>query len=201
MESRIFETSSVKTDTVSGGTTPTTPATPVGRRGFPRSALRETGQVIVEMILVLPIFFLLLFMIMESGNLAFQTIVVHHAAYEAARIGSLVAGCRPGDAARDCSPDEGAATAAGMDVLCEGDLNDNKFFSSCAGLTYDVDIVPNNTMDPQAQTTHNDLEVTLTYRAPLIFPMTSIVLAEPKGSGKRTITARLRMPIESPLFR
>ena len=57
-----------------------------------RARTKRAGQVTVELLLVLPVFMLLLFFIMELGNLAYQTILVHHCAYELARIGSLVAG-------------------------------------------------------------------------------------------------------------
>ena len=56
------------------------------------SSLKRAGQVTVELLLVLPVFMLLLFFIMEMGNLGFQTILAHHCCYELARIGSLVAG-------------------------------------------------------------------------------------------------------------
>ena len=62
------------------------------------SALVRRGQVTIELLLVLPVFMLLLFFIMEMGNMGFQTILAHHCAYELARIGSLVAGPHGGAA-------------------------------------------------------------------------------------------------------
>ncbi len=44
-----------------------------------------------------------------------------------------------------------------------------------------------------------DLVCTGSEDVPLIFPISSIVLAKPAGSGTRMLTATVRMPIEQPL--
>ena len=49
------------------------------------------GQVLIEVLLILPVFMLLIFMIMQIGFFSFQAIVTHHGAYEVARIASLTA--------------------------------------------------------------------------------------------------------------
>ncbi len=50
---------------------------------------RRTGQVVVEMILILPVFLGIVFTIMEIGNVSFRLIVLNHATYEVARIGGM----------------------------------------------------------------------------------------------------------------
>ena len=60
------------------------------RTGARRKAAGK-GQVLVEVLLVLPVFLFVVFTIMEIGFLAFHTILIHHAAYESARFASLTA--------------------------------------------------------------------------------------------------------------
>ena len=50
---------------------------------------RESGQVVVEMLLILPVFLAMVFLIMETGNISFRLIVLNHATYEVARIGGM----------------------------------------------------------------------------------------------------------------
>ena len=108
---------------------------------------RRSGQVLVEMMLILPFFFLIIFGVMEIGNIAFQTIVAHHAAYEAVRVGSLVAACGP-EEAQTCSVNEGKAEVAGREVLCNGDPS---FFNGCANVEeWSVEAVDNAPVDQQA---------------------------------------------------
>ena len=49
---------------------------------------RRRGQVTVELMLILPVFMLLIFFVLEYGNLAYRTILLNHASYEFARIGA-----------------------------------------------------------------------------------------------------------------
>lgn len=156
---------------------------------------RRKAQVVVELMLVLPVFFLLLFLIMEIGNLAYQTILAHHAAYELARIGSLVAGPAGGSTG---SANRGLAEIKMRSVML-------KMFPRPGQAALDVGIQETGS-DPQAAAsggTHRneDLLVTLTYNARLIFPGSSFVLSDPpKQKRSRKIVVRLRMPIEKPVF-
>lgn len=160
-------------------------------RAAARSASRlfKAGQVTVELLLVLPVFMLLLFFIMEIGNLGFNTILAHHCAYELARIGSLVAG------------KNGAATGGGESLANQkmkavlGDM-----FPSTPGITVEGHMVQNPIpSDPQSGQQSMDWVVTLNYKARLIFPGSSAVFSDPpKGSRTKNIVVRVRMPVEQP---
>ena len=50
---------------------------------------RKRGQVTVELMLVLPVFMLVIFFVLEYGNLAYRTLILNHASYEFARIAAL----------------------------------------------------------------------------------------------------------------
>ena len=55
--------------------------------------------------------------------------------------------------------------------------------------------------DPQSGQMGEDILVTLTYPATLIFPGSSYFLSDPpKGSRKKKIIVRVRMPVEKPYF-
>ena len=156
---------------------------------------REKGQVLIEVLLMLPIFLLLVFSIMEIGHLAFRTILLHHAAYEVARIGSLTA--YPMTAAKGCSGpnlDNGAMESTRVKIL------------PASNGTYAP--VPHGFSDPQDCCPNYDLVVVLSDDVPMIFPMTGFIFA---GGGKgnpcgtapgntRRLCASVRMPIERPLF-
>lgn len=156
------------------------------------------GQVTVELLLVLPVFMLMLFFIMEMGSLAYQTILVNHCAYEMARIGSLVAG-PPGGSESDIS-NIGLASSKMRVVL-------GKMFRNSRNIKLSVRRVVTG-MDPQTMAgpnprrhTNEDLEVTLVFPAKLVFPGSSYFLADPPRSARtRKITVRVRMPIEKPVF-
>ena len=151
-------------------------------------AAKRAGQVTVELLLVLPVFMTMLFFIMELGNLAYQTILVHHCAYELARIGSLVAG-PPGGSTGDA--DCGKAQMK-MDSVKA------KMFANSGQIQLSATCVPTGKarQDPR---TNEDLLATLTFPAKLIFPVSSYWFAdEPKGRRIKNITARVRMPIEKP---
>ena len=52
---------------------------------------KRGGQVTAELMLILPVFMLMIFFVLEYGNIAYHMILANHASYEFARIGSLVA--------------------------------------------------------------------------------------------------------------
>ena len=157
-------------------------------RGFMSRAARA-GQVTVELLLVLPVFMLLLFFIMEMGNMGFQTILAHHCAYELARIGSLVAG------------PTGAGTGGGegmANMKMKSALG--KMFPSDPTVSVEGKLVQ-TLKDPQSGQMGEDLLVTLVYNGKLIFPGSSYFLSDPpRGSRKKRIVVMVRMPVEKPYF-
>jgi len=52
---------------------------------------KRGGQVTAELMLILPVFMLMIFFVLEYGNIAYHTLIANHASYEFARIASLVA--------------------------------------------------------------------------------------------------------------
>ncbi|MDA8131749.1 MAG: pilus assembly protein [Elusimicrobia bacterium] len=150
---------------------------------------KRAGQVTIELLLVLPVFLLLLFFIMEIGNLGFNVILAHHCAYELARIGSLVAGPN-GDGN---GGGKGLANMKMQNVL-------KQMFPHSPGISVDGDFhdnaIPN---DPQSGQQSQDWVVTLTYQARLIFPGSSYFLSDPpKGKRMKKIVVKVRMPVEKP---
>ena len=151
----------------------------------------KTGQVTVELMLVLPVFFLMLFFIMEIGNLGFQTILAHHCAYELARIGSLVAGPTGYDSS-DARSDMVRASRKMQAVAKQMFPNTNVRVEGRTQTT---------TRDNQADRWNEDLIVTLHYPAKLIFPGSSHVFADrPKEHRIKNLTVTVRMPIEKPFL-
>jgi len=151
-----------------------------------RYAAKRAGQVTVELMLVLPVFMLILFFIMEVGNLAYQTILVHHCAYELARIGSLVAGPNGGN------PSSGGNQLPKMkDTLKE-------MFPNSANIQLSAS-TENTLPDPQSHQNAQDLVVTLVYPAKLVFPGSSFFLSDrPRAQRIKRITVTVLMPIERP---
>ncbi len=128
------------------------------------------------MLLILPVFLGMIFMIMEIGYVSFRLIVLNHATYEVARVGGMTW----------FSPVGGPSKVAGVmqRILPEAV----------------VQCLPDKTMrDPQADQDNFDLVCTGTEDVALIFPISSVVLAKPARSGKRRLVAVVRMPIEQPL--
>ena len=165
---------------------------PVGPRAaaaYLARRLKRAGQVTIELLLVLPVFMLLLFFIMEMGNMGFQTILAHHCAYELARIGSLVAG------------PNGAGTGGGQSMAQQKMKSVlGQMFPSTPGVSVDGVLV-GTLKDPQSGQMGEDLLVTLIYPATLIFPGSSYVLSDPpKGAKKKRIIVKVRMPVEKPYF-
>ncbi|MFH1726342.1 MAG: TadE family protein [Elusimicrobiota bacterium] len=144
------------------------------------------GQVLIEVLVMLPVFLMVVFTVMEIGHLAFRTILLHHAAYEVARIGSLSAiavgapGCPPPVLQGDKMREVGNAILTNASVAAE----------------------PEETLtDPQEGCPHYDVVVTMTQRVTMIFPMTGLMLGSKEDRQARLLTAAVRMPIERPLFK
>ena len=161
------------------------------RRGPGRSGW---GQVTIELLLVLPVFMLLLFFIMEIGNMGFQTILAHHCAYELARIGSLSAGPDVAQASQGKGSDAGKANRMMKDAL-------QKMFPSSPNVRVEGRLVT-TIFDDQSKQMAEDLEVTLFYPAKLIFPGSSFALADnPKGRRIKRMQVKVRMPVEKPYWK
>lgn len=148
----------------------------------------KKGQVVVEMLLILPVFLTIIFSIMEMGRVAFWVLMLNHATYECARIGAMKA-----------TPFVGGGPM-NVDATLRNVME--RAWPNVPGSTELPTItsaaVPHPFSDNQSQFRNSDLVVTSSFKVPLIFPLASAFLAEPKGSGFRTITAEIRMPIEAP---
>ena len=137
---------------------------------------KRSGQVVVEMLLILPIFLGIVFTIMEIGYVSFQLIVLNHATYEVARVGGMTW------------------------LLPSGGIGKLNTLMASILPNATVSCTPDQTlMDPQAQLQNMDLVCTGSESVKLVFPISSIILAKPAGSGKRPLVATVRMPIEQPL--
>ncbi len=44
------------------------------------------GQTVIELIVVLPVFMMIIFVVLELGNIAYHTLIAHHISYERARV-------------------------------------------------------------------------------------------------------------------
>lgn len=144
------------------------------------------GQVTVELIMVLPVFMIMMFFVLEYGNIAYHTIIANHASYEFARIGSLVGSKKP----------SGSAERAVMQQKINAAKR--KVFGADSERIQVALKLETTGVDPMYQKhRHEDVIVTVTYPVRLIFPGTSYILAsEPKRLGIKKIQAVTRMPVE-----
>jgi len=148
------------------------------------------------MILILPLFLMLVFTIMELGHLAFQTLLLNHAAFELARIGSLSAAPQPNEG---FSPNMSRARN-----MMNGNLS-KMYPRRNTRLTERVEVT---LRDPQSKLNSSDLVVSLEHDCPLVFPMTHILLSNTNQKGfvmnrrsrTRMLSAEVRMPIQQPAF-
>ncbi|MEK7234483.1 MAG: TadE family protein [Elusimicrobiota bacterium] len=139
----------------------------------------RSGQVMVEMLLILPVFLTIIFSIMEIGYISFQLILLNHATYEVARIGGMTTTSPPG---HSCGK---------LDEIMKTII-----------LSASVSCGTEKTLtDPQSQQDNSDLIITGSNKIKLIFPISSVILSQPRGMGTRLIQAVVRMPIESPLIK
>jgi len=129
------------------------------------------------MLLILPVFLAMVFLIMETGNISFRLIVLNHATYEVARIGGM--------------------TWSNPSLGNNGKMNEKmRMILPQAVVTCGMEPT---LIDPQAEQLNSDLVCTGQEKVKLLFPMSSIILAKPAGSGMRALAATVRMPIEQPL--
>ena len=147
---------------------------------------RKRGQVTVELMLILPVFMLMIFFVLEYGNLAYRTIILNHASYEFARIGALVAVDKP----------SGNANRGVMMQKIE-QAKRKVFGQDAERLAVQVKVETTGIDPMYKKHRHQDVIVTTTYPVKLIFPGTSFILAdEPRREGIRKIRATARMPVE-----
>jgi hypothetical protein len=141
--------------------------------------------------LILPVFMMIIFVILELGNLAYHTILAHHVSYELARVGSLV-GVRKASGATDNSRVQGKMKEALNRIMGLRRAQQMQFAA----------VLQRTGVDPQVRRHVNeDLVVTLVYRVDLVYPLTSFIFAdEPKRLGIKRIRATVRMPVERPLL-
>ena len=147
-----------------------------------RKVSGRLGQVVVEMLLILPVFLTIVFTIPETGHIAFWMIVLNHATYEVARIGALKAGPKPGDMNVNVKDVTGEMRNL-MPTMIRGAKVESRKETTL--------------IDGQAGVQNYDLVVIATFDVPFVFPTSPIVLG--KGRRFRTIRATVRMPIEQPL--
>ena len=150
------------------------------------------GQTVIELIVVLPVFMMIIFVVLELGNIAYHTLIAHHISYELARVGSMV-GVKKASGQADESRMQGKMRNALSKMLGMADPGKKVRFSSK---------VVRTSNDPQVSFHHNeDLVVNIVYRVDLAYPLTSYVFAsEPKRLGILWLKANARMPIERPLL-
>lgn len=147
---------------------------------------KRGGQVTAELMLIMPVFVLMIFFVLEYGNLAYHTVIVNHASYEFARIGALVGVKKP----------SGMANRSVMTQKIE-QAKRKVFGADAEKVTVNVKVETTGVEPMYPKHRHQDVVVTVTYPVKLIFPGTSFLLAsEPKREGKRRIQAVARMPAE-----
>ena len=147
---------------------------------------RRGGQVTVELLLILPIFMLMIFFILEYGNIAYHTLLANHASYEFARIGAMVAVKEPSGKPNSWTVQQKISQAK------------RRVFGA-AGDRIKVSIKMETTgRDPfYSPHIHQDIVVELKYPIKLFFPGSSFILAsKPRKEGIRIIETEARMPVE-----
>ena len=147
---------------------------------------KRGGQVTAELMLIFPVFMLMIFFVLEYGNIAYHSIIATHASYEFARIGSLVAVKKPSG-----RPDRNV-------ISQKINQAKQKVFGSRAGsIGVSIKVETTGTDPMYKRHRHEDVIVTVTYPVRLMFPGTSYILAsEPRREGIRRVKTSARMPIE-----
>ena len=150
------------------------------------------GQTVIELIVVLPVFMMIIFVVLELGNIAYHTLIAHHISYELARVGSMV-GVKKASGQTDATRMQSKMRAALSKMLGMADPGKKVRFSSK---------IVRTSNDPQVKDHPNeDLVVNIVYRVDLAYPLTSYIFAsEPKKLGILWLKANARMPVERPLL-
>lgn len=161
----------------------------------------KSGQALVEVALIFPIFLIVVFGVMQMGHLAAMTIIVNHATFEIARIGAISSeGFRPGERASCSSAKVNVGKMTGMA---------RQIFERWPGEVVEPiqhRVVP-TLQDPEAKRPNCDLVVTLQYQLPLVFPFVNLFFAQPPLGGYdpdvgmyRLVVGESRMPLEVPIW-
>ncbi len=147
---------------------------------------KRDGQVTVELMLILPVFMLMIFFILEYGNIAYHTLLANHASYEFARIGAMVAVKEPSGQPNSNTVQQKISQAK------------RKVFGAGADKIKVSVKMETTGRDPlYAPHRHQDIVVAVKYPVTLVFPGTSFMLAsKPRNQGIRIIEATARMPVE-----
>ncbi len=146
----------------------------------------RAGQVTVELMLILPVLMLMIFFILEYGNIAYHTIIANHASYEFARIGALTGVKKP----------SGRPNVSTMLTKINA-AKQRVFGADAQRITVRVKVQSTGRDPLYSRHTHEDVIVTVMYPVRLAFPGTSWLLAsDPKKEGIRKIEATTRMPLE-----
>lgn len=139
-----------------------------------------------ELMLILPVLMLMVFFILEYGNIAYHTILANHASYEFARIGALVGTNKP----------SGKASTSTMRSKINA-AKQKVFGTDAQRITVQVKVQTTGTDPMYKRHRHEDVIVTVMYPVRLVFPGTSWLLASnPKRDGIRKVYATTRMPVE-----
>jgi len=147
---------------------------------------KRAGQITVELILILPVLMLMIFFILEFGNIAYHTILANHASYEFARIGALVGVNKP----------SGKSNKGTMASKINA-AKQRVFGADAQRIQVRVNVKSTGKDPMYKKHQHEDVIVTVIYPIRLAFPGTSWLLAtEPKRDGIRKISAVTRMPVE-----
>ena len=168
------------------------------------SKLLQNGQALVEIALIFPLFLIVVFGVMQIGQLAAMTIVVNHAAFEVARIGAITAklpeGGNQGVRCDNVQIDRARITRLARNI-----------FERWPGkLVEPLQMHKSPTLkdpDPEVDRRNCDFDLSIQYQMPLVFPFVNQFLAQPPDGGYdpevgmyRIITGQSRMPLEMPLW-
>lgn len=147
---------------------------------------KRAGQVTAELMLILPVLMLMIFFLLEYGNIAYHTIIANHASYEFARIGALVGTNKP----------SGKASTSTM-ISKINRAKQRVFGADAHRINVAVKLQKTGTDPMYKRHQHEDVIVTVIYPVRLIFPGTNWLLASnPKRDGVRKVRAVARMPVE-----
>ncbi|MFA6582755.1 MAG: TadE/TadG family type IV pilus assembly protein [Elusimicrobiaceae bacterium] len=149
----------------------------------------------VELLLILPIFLLMVFLIMEIGMLSYQFILAHHATFEVARICSLIAAPRvPGEDYRDTAELKDEAKRLFSEMM--GKPRKGSFNIKEGELDIRYDTAESDPQSPDIE--YKDLIVSAVFNAKYFFPFSSVVLGG--GESGTAITVTMKMPVGVPLW-
>ncbi|MFC1522973.1 TadE family protein [Elusimicrobiota bacterium] len=172
----------------------------------------SSGQGLVEVAIIFPLFLIVVFGVMQLGHIAAMTIVVNHASFEVARAGAL-----------SMNYPMPYPTGNYTKITSCKSLKPQKARKKMKKLTSEIfENWPGTARlhRPAVKKTSKDMEVNrpkgrwncelivkVEYKMPLVFPFVNVMLAQPPRGGYdpkaglyRSIIGETRMPIEMPLW-